>query len=404
MAARVTWILMLSPAIAIGCTTVDSPTDLDPEGPPMVRQVFVMETTRNCPPPMPADCPSFITTQPPGALAYGTHPDAVHDDLKHPVLHASPASSTGIRVVMDELLIGNYLEEIACNALVDNDQYSAVPVGATPEDIAKCAVKPDLLVQTCTGEFAVCIGPNGPVGVLDQIPIGGDGASDDTQFIDGAVGIRCGSITPALDLQLSFWQPSGNQQPPAQGGLALLGPAVVLNAIHGLPTSQVCTIVFSDAVTDKTNNTVCAPKWGPDGAPTEDYRWPPLDANDAPVECIAGDTSDIAFTVDELRVVGGVPENGTGVPRVKSGETFAELKLTFNAQIDQASFANATLTPAAGAITANPTTPPDNKSVAIQVAGGLAAQTDYTLTIPTPKDYYGIPMPTALVRHFRTGN
>jgi hypothetical protein len=213
--------------------------------------------------------------------------------------------------------------------------------------------------------------------------------------------VRCGpsySIDVPLDLQRTFWQPSGNQQPPAQGGLALLGPAIVLNPSHGLPTGQTCTIVFSEQVTDKAGNPVCAPKWGADGAPDE-VQWPPT------VDCVAGDTTDITFTVEELRVTGSSPsENQMNFPRVKSGQTFAEMRISFNAEISLASFEDATLVPAPAQPIQVVPSPMDTKSVLLQVPGGLAPQTDYTLTIPAPTDYYGIPYGVPYVRHFRTGN
>src|SRR6185503_18058199 len=131
------------------------------------------------------------------------------------------ASAQKIRVVMDELLIGNYLEEIACNTIVDDDQFQIVPVGATPDDIANCAQAADVLVDTCKGEHAVClceipggcnvgatvVQPGLPVGILDEDD---DGTSDAHQFIAGSVGLRCGAnsdIDVPMSPQRSYWQP-----------------------------------------------------------------------------------------------------------------------------------------------------------------------------------------------------
>lgn len=395
---RLPWIALVAPALVAGgalaaCSQPESPTELAPEGPPMVREVFLQESIPNCPDTNP-NCGVYRATT---ALAYGTHPDAVEAGIKHNVTTAVPLTGQRIRIVMDELLVGNYLEEIACNSIVDDDQYSAVPEGATPEDVAKCATPPDVLVTSCVGEHAVCIGPDGPVGVLDEDD---DGASDDTQFIRGAVGLSCadGTITPEIDLQATYWQPSGNQQVPAQGGLLALGPAITLVATHGLPTNTTCKVVFSDQVVDKSGINVCGPQWGDAGAPDELDVWPP------DVACDPGDTAAVSFGVETLRKTGGSPaEGGTGFPKIKSGQTYAELSLSFNAEMDPTSFAGLTLAPApAGAVTTllqSGTV----KTVLVRVEGGLAPTTAYTLTVPAATDYYGQPFATPIVIHFTTG-
>jgi len=406
--ARLSWITLFAALTAgttfVACSTPDSPTELDPEGPPMVREVFMVEA---------ANCPGGSSSC--QALAYGTHPTAVEQGIKRKVLAAAPITGQKIRVVIDELLVGNYLEEIACNAIVDTDQYQSVAPGTTPDDIAGCATAPDVLPTSCPadGEHSVCLCQNAngcsvaggttpfgqPVGILDEDD---DGTSDDTQFVAGAVGIRCqgvsGAIDVPMDLQASYWQPSGNQQVPAAGGLNALGPAVVLVATHGLPTSSTCQLVFSDNVTDKVGNTVCAPKWGADGAPDILDYWPPE------VPCDPGDTTDVTFGVDVLRTTGSLPTEGSvNFARVKSGQTYAEFTMNFNAAMAPSSFANATLTPdPGGALTA--LIGSSEKSVLIRVEGGLGIQTAYTLNVPAPTDYYGQPLGNALTIHFTSGN
>ena len=72
---------------------------------------------------------------PANALAYGHHddPSFINDDGKVDTAVSSPSHS--IRVVMDELLVGNYLETVACRAAVDDtvpatsQSYSHVPLG-----------------------------------------------------------------------------------------------------------------------------------------------------------------------------------------------------------------------------------------------------------------------------------
>lgn len=91
-------------------------------------------------------------------FAFGTHPQVTSEDQAHPVTSAK-AVSNKLRIIVDELLVGNYLEEIQCRAPVDNDAYDIVPLGATPDDIARCSVAKDLLPSSCPGAntLSVCI-------------------------------------------------------------------------------------------------------------------------------------------------------------------------------------------------------------------------------------------------------
>lgn len=423
-----TWAALIASSLfALSCSTPDSPTDLDPEGDPMVREVFL--TAEVCPPPPmtappPTTCRDFVTGS--GfqgqalTLAYGTHPQAVADGTKHKVVtgpstpdpegYANGAVVAGnkIRVIMDELLIGNYLEEIACNTLVDADQYQVVPVGTTPDDIAACSQAPDVLDETCKGEHAVClceipggcnagarvVPPGKPVGILDEDH---DGTSDAHQFITGSVGLKCGTndaIDVPMSVEASYWQPSGNQQVPAIGGIGQLGPAIELAPAHGLPSGTTCHLYFNDNVTDKGGNNVCAPQWGADGAP-DDTAWPPE------VPCDPGDTSAVEFGVAPMRTTGGLPlpppfNESQTVPRT-------QLTVSFNSELDLASFEDATLSPPSGTFTVSQDM--DKKKVILTPSQQLAAQTDYTLTIPQPRDYFGQPLPGApLVINFHTGN
>ena len=186
-----------------------------------------------------------------------------------------------------ELLLGNAIEELACA----DGSFSRVPIGATPDDIAKCA-GPDL--SKCTGDKAVCIGAMGPVGILDEDE---DGASDDFQMIAGAVTLECDGQVMAHDLQQSFYQPSGNQQIPAGPiGLDGIGPAIIIvPSDQGLKTGSNCTVKFNSEITDKSGNQICAPPGG-DISRTDD--------------CAPGDTSKISFGVEPLRLTGNDPADG----------------------------------------------------------------------------------------------
>ena len=378
--ARLSFCVVLAAVIAgPACTDVESPTDLHPEGPPMIMQVFLDEEYDD-----PPGSGEFTDRQ---VLGYGTHPNAL--TIKHQVLTANPDfRAQRIRVVLDELLVGNFLEEIACRSPVDDDAYAFVPLGATPDDIARCAEQADVLPQTCTGDHAVCLDPSGvPVGVLDE---NGDGAADDLQFIRGSVGIQCGSIEVPIDVQASYWQPSGNQQVPAAGSITgVLGPAVLLRTIDGLPTGKQCQVKFGDTVVDKGGERPCAPQWGPSGAPDE-TAWPPA------VPCPANDTSAASVTVAPLHLFSPPfqPEEG-GL------QTFdLPILLTFNAKISVSSV-QATLVPAPPSPLVVGTLSTDANTLQLSVQGGLARTTDYTLTV-TLTDLFGGGLAQPFVLHFTT--
>ena len=126
------------------CTDTESATDLHPEGPPMIQQVRMREKV--------LVSGSAVTRD---VFAFGTHPMAP-DSIVHPVSSAG-AIGQQLRVVVDELLVGNYIEEINCRAVVDDDAYDRVPLGATPDDVVACAAVKDILPATCTGSHAMCL-------------------------------------------------------------------------------------------------------------------------------------------------------------------------------------------------------------------------------------------------------
>jgi Big-like domain-containing protein len=296
---------------------------------------------------------------------------------------------------MDELLRGNNLEEIQCRATIrassDGDgAFGKVPVGDTPDDIARCAAAQDVLPVRCPGSDArsVCICeldggclvgtnmtvPKGQsVGVND---LDHDGAADTTQFIPGAVALRCGTIDVPADPSMSYWNPSGDQQVPAQGGFDALGPAVVVVPKPPLPTSADCTVVFAPSVVDKDGNQVCAPANG-----------------DITAGCTPGDTSAFHFQVEPM---GFLPQ---GVSDPGQSRT-SPIMLRAPAAIDPASITGVTVTegtstpftdftPSVGATTPNILT-------ITWGAGGLAAATRYTITIPTTVTdtyHFGPPQP-----------
>ena len=367
-------------ALALACSDDDSSTELHPEGPPMVQQVFVQEKVV-----------SDTATREKFQLAFGDHPeiplpdeDSVNGDDRE-VVNAVARGTAKLRVVFDEILVGNYLEEIACA----DGSYSPVPIGADPDDIKDCS-GPDL--SRCV---AVCIGDSGPVGILDENE---DGASDETRMRDyggGELGVSvmCGDQMMPLDPEASFYNPSGNQLlpavPPPQN-INGLGPALVLVPLDGMKTGSECTLTFRGDVKDKDGETVCAP---PDGN---------IDAG-----CSGGDTSLITFTVEPLSLKRSEPEDEmTDVPLTDPELPDASIYLEFVAAIDPDTVGAITLTdmmgdpvPVTVAVSAD-----DAALLTVTVEGGYQAETEYTLTIGTGlTDKYGGALPAEITVTFTTG-
>lgn len=343
----------------------------------MVRQVRLTERV------VPMGGTSTIDQR---VFAFGTHPLADASEV-HPVTSAA-ARGNKLRVIMDELLVGNYLEEIQCRAVVDTDAFGRVPLPTTPDDVANCATGNDVLPQTCVGAGAVCLCerdegciretttvPKGqPVGVLD---INQDGATDDTQFILGSVGIRCGSIDVPMDVNLSYWNPSGDQNRPAQGGFDALGPAVVLVPDGALPTNIECGLTFADNVVDKSGNRVCIPANG-----------------DVNAGCSPGDVGAFKFKVEPLSIVPVGPE-----PGAMNVSTTDPLLFEVNAPVDLVSVGNITATPA---LPPYDVTIMDNTLI-LSFTAPLQPGTTYTVTVPvTVTDAYGQPLAMPVTYMFTT--
>ena len=310
-------------------------------------------------------------------FAFGTHPDAGADE-EHPVTNAKVLNNK-LRIILDELLRGNNLEEIECRGLVDDDVYSRVPIGATPDDIARCSGAQDVLPRLCPGSnrLSVCVCqtdagcPNGTpmltpkgesVGVLDNDH---DGAADRNHFIAGAVVLTCGGADVLLDQVNSYWTPSGDQEKPAQGGFDALGPAIVLVSNGAYPTGSECGLTFSPEVVDKDGNQVCAPADG-----------------DRALGCTPGDTSAFKFTTEPLQF-----SDASGVIATPPPPT-ADILILANAPLDAASLVNITMTEGAGTpytqftATLSPKAPL-LRTIVIHPTVGLSPSTAYTIAVPT---------------------
>jgi hypothetical protein len=361
---------------------------LHPEGPPMVRQVLMTERVTD------ASGSSTSTRIAANQLAFGDHPDIPRpgeggsslfnlpeDDRQ--VTAALASNTQKLRVVFDELLLGNAIEELACA----DGSYSRVPVGTTPDDIAACS-PPNL--SRC---HKVCVGDQGPIGLLDEDE---DGAADDSRMIEVApdvlvAGIECEGVNIPLDRDRSFYQPSGNQQIPAGQLLDGLGPALVLAPLAGLRTSSTCRLKLHESVVDKDGIQACAP---PDGDITQG--------------CSPGDLGLIEFSVEPLRLLGSSPFSGAmNVPLLASQKNYAAIQLMFNARIGMDGLASAiTLRTGGNLVPITVAASTQDALVEIQVPGGYQPQTEYVLTIAGGAsglaDLYGGRLPAAVEIRFTT--
>lgn len=392
---NVVWVAAATIAVA-ACTDFDSETSLNAEGPPMIQQVFMKEIYT---------APGAANSIEREVFGFGTHPMATTaqnacegKDPNGPCVTSAVVSGQSLRIIVDELLRGNNLEEINCRATVDDDAYQRVPLGATPDDIAKCSAPQDVLPRSCVGDFRVCIceldagcavgstmiAKGEPVGVTD---INQDGAVDDTRLIAGAMRVQCGSIDVPVDPDNSYWNPSGNQLVPAQGGFRALGPALVLVPLQGLPTNIDCQLAFAEDVVDKQGERICAPLGG-----------------DMTASCTPGDVSAFKFRTEPMEFL-AVPEDGsTGVSRT------APATLLGNTNVDPASITNIVITDLS---TMTNLVQGTNYMLSVMMGkniqitwlgGGLQANRMYRITVPTTvRDSFGQGLPQPLVITFTTG-
>jgi hypothetical protein len=213
-------------------------------------------------------------------------------------------------------------------------------------------------------------------------------------MMPGAVGIKCGSIDVPIDLNNSYWNPSGDQNVPAMGGFDALGPALVLVPDHPptamtvpqfLPTNTMCNLVFDASVVDKSGIKVCAP---PDG--------------DVHKDCMPGDVSNFSFRVEPLALDANhtsIQNNDTGVSRVDPVE------LTMTAPVAASSLPAVTVLEGTTNFTAFTVTQPVPDHIKLTWTSGLAANTTYTITLGTGlTDAYNqaVPMPSTIT--FTTGS
>ncbi len=422
-----TWIACIALVASAACTDTESATNLHTSGPPSIEQVRLNDGVLTGP------TPSY-----PRVFAFGTFPGA-DPSIEHQVT-TGEAKGNNLRIVFGKLLLGNYLEQIQCRGPVRLDvdgtptAFDNVPVGATPDDIAKCCVTSDVLAQTCGGPLATCICqlPGGcmangttfnqgaPVGILDE---NNDGAADFHRFIPDAVSLKCtapgNTVVVPPDVQASYYWPSGDQQADYECTLSPgmtppcyddIGPAIIWvpvsvpatagnAAVALLPTNMDCGLQFSPDVVDHSNIQPCA---APNGRPPEcaDIN---LDKCTLDQQCTPGDVSAFTFHTEPLTVhLQGIDNGAVGVSRT------SDIVAQANVPLDPGSVANITITEngapfSAYTVTLAPTAP---TKVTIHPTGatGLAPTAMYVITFETTfADYYhqGLPAPVSIA--FTTG-
>jgi hypothetical protein len=405
----------LASSALVACTDTESATNLHKSGPPVIEQVRLTEEK--------AVGTVSLGTR---VFAFGSFPGAT-PDIEHAVTTAA-AKGQSLRIIFGKLLLGNYLEQVQCrqpvNTLADGttSAFDNVPVGATPDDIAKCsAASTDVLNASCGGALATCIChiPTGcagtpmgsPVGIIDANQ---DGAADTMQFMPGAVGFKCtangNTVNVPADLAQSYWNPSGFQQAPytcaSPPCYDQVGPAIILVPVSVaqsplLPTNMTCGLTFSPDVVDHSNIAPCA---APNGRPPEcsDIN---LDKCTADQACTPGDVSAFTFMTEPMTVtITQFSDGAVGVSRTDN------VNVQTNVPVDPGSISSITVRDvtnnmpyAAFTVTLNPANP---QAITIHWTSptGLAANTTYAITFPTTfADYYhqGLPAPVTIT--FTTG-
>ncbi|HTR51371.1 MAG TPA: Ig-like domain-containing protein [Kofleriaceae bacterium] len=373
-------------------------------------------------------------------FGFGTHPEADEitcngasgSTVAHHVDSALVlVDAPGIRVIFGSLLIGNYLEEIECRQPVGPDgAFDKVPLGSTPDDIAKCAVPmdTDALALTCKGPHAVCLCqlPGGCNGIAEGLPVGvedanQDGAADTHQMIKGAVGFKCtaGSgatatnVNVAIDQAQSYYDPSGFQQPPATGGFEAMGPALVLypalvlgnSTVAALPSGSTCGLALDPDVVGKNFAEPCTPvdSDGNGGRPPE---CDDLNIDQCPQSCTPGDLSGFSFGTEPMLLsLQGITNGQMGVSRTADifAVTFDNIPVNPNTIGTIQIFEGVAMTPY-NMFTVS-LTGASQMDIHFTNPTGLAANTQYTVTFPTGfQDGYGVPLPQAQSITFTTGS
>ncbi len=349
-----------------GCSSPDRLTDLDPEGPPRILQVFVRDRVEGF------------------KLSYGVHRDVyrcafgnvcdegltcadsgefaghcVDGSGNQPRTENAIVRPAQMRIISKELLDGSTVEHFLCacgQGCPVEQRYST--------DAYNCSTCGDNPATTTDDESGRCLDADD------------DTLADFATLKPNIATITCGSLLAyTAGINDGFYYPSGNQFPSATQGTNALGPAIVL-VVNGddLPTSTECTVALTPTVKDKDGEAFEAP------------------------------SRPIAFRTEALAPAAGrVP-----APDAEDVDlATAMVVIPFNTRLkaDTITAANVTVTEAGGAaITATPALATNQTTITVPLAEGtLKPETEYTVTVSTGvQDKFGQALPAAVTYSFTT--
>jgi len=331
----------------IGCSAPASNTDLRPEGPPEVLQVFATEraASGNATLGLYYSANKDYDKVDANKNGCGDEYEANDDDCV--VDHAVADLSQEFRIVFDELLNGASVEQFVCACAGGGEMVANCPNMMTATlDPAQCQDNPNTADLNESGRW------------LDD---NNDGMPDDAKLLPGLVTVTCENM-PAYttDLDDGFYNPSGNQLIPVAQGLGGLGPALVIQLPAGLRTDTGCSLAFAadSKIVDK-----------------EGIKVPSIPTT-------------ATFHTEPLAVLVAAPADKAKNVPLKATKT---ISVTFDALVDPATLANIKLQ--AGGVDVPATvalSKADPEIVTITPTAALAATTTYTIKVPDDvKDIYG---------------
>ena len=386
----------------VGCSESTEKGKLRPEGPPDILEVFMQEVIGDpaegnlefniaygCGDPRTIDCaPEAITRdwssadQPRTKLCCDRQLYHRNDDgfMSAAVIGAGQK----IRIVVDELLQGQTVEQFVCG----------------------CADPPEGTDVNCQGGPSASLdplncedNPNTEISEASRFSDKNlDGVPDKTDLLPGIVEIYCDGLSQSwFNLAEEGWyNPSGNQQVPANvtdssATLIILewesvGPALVLQtAQNPLPSNSDCHIRMHESteypIRDGMTEMVMA-------------------ARDKDGEVVP-EPSDFMFHTEPMRVTASMPQrNATNV-----APTLAQITVQFNTKIAPASITGIVVTDMAGATVAGTATVSmDGTTFQFDPTADLAPSTRFTVTVNTTvTDTFGAAIPAAFTFSFTTG-
>jgi hypothetical protein len=444
-------LLVAAGAGGSACSSSDSNTNLEPEGPPAVKEVFVNARVGNG---LPFNDPFFQGNDPGsidgGDLAWGNMRDVgpCNFDDTCPTSRGFPAGYTcntdlricvgadgiqtgaggqslvqdgiifdtagglpRIEIVFKELLQGTTVErfECACSRIVHVAANGAVSLTAGncsghnfTTDGVNCGDCPDN-PDTSDNEAGACfdINSDGVPDLPSLIPGLASITCTGTNFSYTSGGVGCSGISAAgvpnarpADTCDGFYDPSGNQILPIDAGYEGIGPRFYLYPLFAasgpFPADSDCELTLSNTITDKDNLALAAP--------TRPYTW----------------------HTEVVSIVATDPEaSAADAEMIPSGPAPDAISVSMNTLIDPASVAAGSISvtrtaldtsgnPTGAATPVAGTTAQDGEDGTLLVWTPDAALTDnnlYTLTVAGGatglKDTYGKAMPANAVLVFK---